>query len=149
LAQVGDDDLSWLPGPESNSIAVIVQHLHGNMMSRWTDFLTTDGDKEWRDRDGEFEERGRCRAEILRLWEEGWSCVFGAVRPLTAGDLLREVKIRGEGLSVIDAIQRQIAHYGYHVGQVVYLARMRRGSDWKTLSIARGGSKVYRPKGRD
>ncbi|MBM3289256.1 MAG: DUF1572 domain-containing protein [Candidatus Hydrogenedentes bacterium] len=150
LAQLSAADLAWSPGPESNSIAVIVQHLHGNMMSRWTDFLTTDGDKPWRDRDGEFVEPGALdRDALLRKWEEGWACLFRAIESLQPDDVMRDVTIRGETLSALDAINRQLAHVPYHVGQIVYLARMRRGGAWQTLSIARGESKNYQPAKRD
>lgn len=150
LAQLDDDDLNRSPGVESNSIAVIVRHMHGNMLSRWTDFLTTDGDKPWRDRDGEFEPETRDTAETVRKnWEAGWNCVFDAIAALTPDDLLKEVVIRGQSLGVIDAIERQVAHYGYHTGQIVYLARMWRAGDWQTLSIPRGASKAYTPKKRD
>ena len=150
LAQLSSDDLVWSPGPESNSIAVIVQHLHGNMMSRWTNFLTSDGDKPWRDRDGEFVEPGAIdRDALLRKWDEGWACLFAALESLTPADLDRDVIIRGEKLTALDAINRQLAHVPYHVGQIVYLARMRKGAAWQTLSIARGESKNYTPSKRD
>jgi hypothetical protein len=150
LAQLDAADLAWVPGEESNSIAVIIQHLHGNMMSRWTDFLTSDGDKPWRDRDGEFvEPESVDRDALLQKWELGWACLFKAVEALTADDLLREVVIRGEKMNALDAINRQIAHTAYHVGQIVYLARMRKGTAWQTLSIARGQSKNYKASKRD
>ena len=150
LAQVSDDDLTWTPGPESNSIAVIIQHLNGNMLSRWTDFLTTDGDKPTRDRDGEFIEPGKAaKAQLLDKWEAGWRCLLDAIEALTPDDLLKNVTIRGEKLSALDAINRQLSHVPYHVGQIVYLARMRRGDSWQTLSIARGASKEYTPGKRD
>ncbi|NUM53639.1 MAG: DUF1572 family protein [Candidatus Hydrogenedentes bacterium] len=150
LAQLSDEDIIWTPGPESNSIAVIVQHLHGNMMSRWTDFLTSDGDKPWRDRDGEFVEPDTGdKQSLLQKWEQGWACLIGAIESLTPGDLMRDIVIRGEKLNALDAINRQLAHVPYHVGQIVYLARMRKGDTWQTLSIARGQSKDYIPSKRD
>ena len=149
MAQLDDEDIQFTPDPETNSIAIIVQHVHGNMLSRWTDFLTTDGDKPWRDRDGEFEDKRLSRAEVLRRWEEGWACTFGALRVLQPEDLAKEVTIRGMPLFVLDAINRQIAHYGYHIGQIVQLAKLRRGATWKTLSIARGASGRYVPKAKD
>ncbi|MCC6797922.1 MAG: DUF1572 family protein [Candidatus Hydrogenedentes bacterium] len=150
LAQLDDSDLAWVPGSESNSIAVIIQHLHGNMMSRWTEFLTSDGDKPWRDRDGEFIEPGTVdRDVLLQKWELGWACLLEAIESLKPDDLLSEVSIRGEKMSALDAINRQIAHVSYHVGQIVYLARMRKGAVWQTLSIARGESKNYKASKRD
>lgn len=150
LAQLSADDMAWQPGPESNSIAVIIQHLHGNMLSRWTDFLTTDGEKPWRARDEEFVEPGAVdRAAILAKWREGWACLLNSVESLAPTDLLRDVLIRGQKLSALDAINRQLAHVSYHTGQMVYLARMRKGADWKTLSILRGESKSYMPSKRD
>jgi hypothetical protein len=150
LAQLSDDDLRWRPDTESNSIAVVIQHLHGNMMSRWTDFLTTDGEKPTRNRDAEFIEPERVeRADLMQKWDEGWACLLSAIESLRPGDLLREVRIRGQELTAVDAILRQLSHVPYHIGQIVYLARMRRGADWKTLSIPRGGSGAYRPERRD
>jgi len=149
LAQLGDADVAYTPDPECNSIAVTVQHLHGNMLSRWTDFLTSDGNKSWRDRDGEFEPRAHTHAETLALWEAGWACTLDTLRALQPDDLLKTVTIRGMPLSALDSIHRQIAHYGYHIGQIVQLAKLRRGAEWKTLSIARGASGRYVPSARD
>lgn len=148
LVQLRHEDFAWSPDSESNSIAVTIRHLHGNMMSRWTDFLTTDGEKN-RDRDAEFETTPITRDEVLRRWEEGWSTLFGALRALRDDDLTAHVVIRGQELTVIDAIHRQIAHYAYHVGQIVYIAKYRTGPAWKTLSIPRGQSRAYRPTTRD
>jgi len=147
LAQLSLEELQRIPAPEMNSIAIIVKHLHGNMLSRWTDFLTTDGEKPGRDRDAEFEPSATTREEILRQWEEGWGCVLKALDALTPGDLIRTVTIRGQPHSVTEAVHRQLQHYSYHIGQIVLLARMSRGTQWKTLSIARGKSKEYTPKG--
>jgi len=133
LAQLDDSDFTWRPGPESNSIAVVIQHLHGNMMSRWTDFLTSDGEKPTRNRDAEFEEPLRIsRCELLKMWENGWKCLLDAIAALRPGDLLGEVTIRGQALTALDAINRQLSHVPYHVGQIVYLARMRKGEAWQT-----------------
>lgn len=149
MAQIGFEDMIWAPDPEANSIATIVEHLRGNMLSRWTDFLTTDGEKSWRTRDAEFEAPPvGSKYEVLARWEEGWSCVLAALDTLTERDLARTVTIRGETLGVIDAINRQFAHYGYHVGQIVYIARLRKGPSWQTLSIARGKSTEYKPSRR-
>lgn len=149
IAQISDEDLHWISDVQGNSIAVIIQHLHGNMLSRWTDFLTSDGEKEWRDRDGEFEPTASItKPEIMQKWGDGWQCVFDVVGALQPDDLTKDITIRGEAQSVIHAIQRQISHYSYHVGQIVFLARMRCGENWQTLSIARGQSKQYQP-GKD
>lgn len=144
LAQLEDADWRWCPDAEANSIAIIVQHLHGNMISRWTDFLTTDGEKPSRDRDGEFEPQELLPKDLLARWEEGWRVCLGAIEPLSDADLARTVKIRGEPLSVLDAILRQVSHYAYHVGQIVWIARARRGAAWKSLSIPKGKSREHR-----
>lgn len=140
LQQLTAADLYLQPNGESNSIAIIIQHIAGNMLSRWTGFLTTDGEKEWRNRDMEFEDRRLSKEELLELWEKGWACCLHAIGSLTAGDLLKTIYIRSEGLLVIDAINRQLAHYPYHVGQVIYMAKIIRNGDWQTLSIAKGQS---------
>src|SRR5208282_6794803 len=126
--------------PESNSIAIIVKHLTGNMRSRWTDFLTSDGEKPNRNRDAEFEAPPQTRAEILTLWEEAWKIVFDVLATLTDDDLGRTIRIRAERHSVMQAINRQIAHYAYHIGQIVYIAKHFSGSRWTSLSIPRGKS---------
>jgi hypothetical protein len=128
---------------EMNSIAQIVKHMAGNMRSRWTDFLTTDGEKPNRNRETEFVDPPVTRAEVLAVWESGWRLVFAALEPLSDADLGREVRIRGERHSVMQAINRQVAHYAYHVGQIVLLAKHFRGSDWRSLSIPRAGSARY------
>jgi hypothetical protein len=143
ITQISDDALFHAPDEKSNSIYVIVKHLHGNMLSRWTDFLTTDGEKEWRKRDEEFEEIHSTREELLRLWEEGWTCLFAALNGLKEEDLNKTVYIRNMGHSVEDAIMRQLAHYAYHVGQIVYLARLLNEGDWTTLTIPKGNSDAY------
>ena len=138
LARMDEADLRFTPDPESNSVAVIVQHVAGNMMSRWTEFLTTDGEKPDRNRDAEFVlAEGSTREKLLALWEKGWGRLFEAVGALTVTDLDRRVSIRGQPLSVVDAIQRQLTHYGQHVGQIVYIAKHRRWRSWESLSIPR------------
>ena len=133
--QLGPEDFDHLPNESSNSIALIVQHMSGNMRSRWTNFLTEDGEKPWRDRDGEFEAHGYTREQLLDLWERGWACFINALRELKEDDLLKTIHIRKEPLTALDAINRQIAHYSYHVGQIVYIGKLLKDKDWKTLSI--------------
>ena len=141
MAQLSDEQLFVAIDAEANSVAVIVKHLAGNMRSRWTDFLTSDGEKPDRDRDSEFViDENTTRADVLRWWEEGWRVVFGAVEPLRGEDLMRRVSIRGEPHTVVEAINRQVSHYAQHVGQIVFLAKHLKSSDWQTLSIARGAS---------
>ena len=141
FAQIDDADLFRTIDQESNSIAVNMKHMAGNMISRWTDFLTTDGEKPERNRDLEFVMLPETsKADILAYWDRGWKCVFDAVEPLTPEDLLRTVRIRGEDHTVIQAINRQIAHYAYHVGQIVYLAKHFKSSDWQTLSVPKNKS---------
>lgn len=137
MEQITDDQLVVCLDEESNSIALIVKHLAGNMRSRWTDFLTTDGEKPDRGRDSEFESPPATRAEILDLWETGWTCVFSALEPLTDADLARTVHIRAEPYSVMQAIHRQVAHYAAHIGQIVFLAKHFRATEWTSLSIPR------------
>ncbi len=137
IAQVSDDALFATIDAESNSIAIIVKHLGGNMRSRWTDFLTSDGEKPDRDRDSEFEAPPKTREEILALWESGWKLAFDALAPLTDADLSRTAYIRTELHSVMQTIHRQVAHYAYHIGQIVYLAKHFAGPDWNSLSIPR------------
>ena len=144
LAQVEDADFFRTIDPESNSIALILKHLSGNMRSRWTDFLTTDGEKPDRNRDTEFELEPRdTRETILARWEDGWKLLFAALAPLTEADLSRAVPIRGEPHTVLQAVHRQLTHYAYHVGQIVFLARHFAGTRWKSLSIPKGRSKEF------
>jgi hypothetical protein len=149
LAQVEDRLLNLRLDPESNSLALIVKHLAGNMLSRWTDFLVSDGEKPWRHRDQEFETpQPLDRGEMLAAWDAGWACLFTALAGLGEDDLSRLVRIRGEALSVTEAINRQVSHYAYHVGQLVFLAKHLAGSRWTSLSIPRGqsaGHWPYRP----
>jgi hypothetical protein len=140
MAQVTDEELRVVLDPEMNSIALIVKHVVGNMRSRWTDFLTTDGEKPTRDRESEFRDPLTSRDALLRAWHEGWALVFGALESLTDADLTRTITIRGEAHSVLQAITRQLAHYAYHVGQIVFVAKHLRSTQWKSLSIPRGGS---------
>jgi len=141
--QLEEKDLHYLPTSESNSIAVIVQHLSGNMISRFTNFLTEDGEKEWRKRDNEFEIHNYTKQQVIDLWNKGWECCFEAFELLTENDLLTIIYIRKEPLTVIDAINRQLAHYPYHIGQIVYIGRMIKKEEWKNLSIPKGQSQQY------
>lgn len=141
FAQISDEEFFRTIDAEANSVAVVLKHMAGNMLSRWTDFLTSDGEKPWRDRDSEFElAAAETREELMRLWERGWSCLFAAVEPLAPDDLAREVRIRGEAHTVLEAVNRQLTHYAYHVGQIVLLAKHMRSSEWKSLSIPKGKS---------
>lgn len=143
MAQVSDEDLTRTLDPESNSVALVVKHLAGNMRSRWTDFLTTDGEKPDRHRDTEFEAPPATRAEILDAWEAGWACLFRALEALTDADLARKVTIRTEPHSVMQAINRQIAHYSCHVGQIVFLCKHFQSAHWKSLTVPRRGSAAF------
>jgi hypothetical protein len=143
MEQVADEQLSAVLDGEMNSIALIVKHMTGNMRSRWTDFLNSDGEKPDRKRDTEFESPPATRAALMKLWEEGWSCLFSALEPLSDADLDRTVEIRGEPHSVMQAINRQIAHYSYHCGQIVFLAKHLQSDQWKSLSVPRGKSEVF------
>jgi hypothetical protein len=145
MAQLRDEDFFVTLDPESNSVAILVKHLAGNMRSRFTDFLTSDGEKPNRFRDREFEvTTATTRADVMRWWEEGWTCVLGAVDALKPEDVMRTVAIRNEPHTVLQAINRQIAHYAQHIGQIVFLAKHLRSTDWKTLSIPRGKSEEFK-----
>ncbi len=141
--QLPDEKLFWQYNEESNSIATIVKHLAGNMLSRWTDFLTTDGEKEDRNREAEFENIVYSKNELLDLWEKGWKCLFDALSSLTEDDLGKEIFIRNQGHTVTEAINRQLAHYPYHVGQIVFIGKMICNNDWASLSIPKGNSVMY------
>jgi len=143
MAQVADEPLFTVLDAEANSIAVIVKHMAGNMRSRWTDFLTSDGEKPDRNRDTEFEDAPATREAVLALWEAGWQCLFGALEPLSEPDLQRTVTIRGEAHSVMQAINRQMAHYSYHCGQIVLLAKHFGHAEWKSLSVPRKQSEDF------
>jgi uncharacterized damage-inducible protein DinB len=143
IAQLNDEQFFATPGGESNSVAIIIKHMAGNMRSRFTDFLTTDGEKPDRNRDQEFIDAGASRAELLRLWEQHWQLVFETLNSLSPEDLSRTVTIRAEPHTVMQAINRQVAHYAYHIGQIVYLAKHWKGADWKTLSVPKGQSEEF------
>ena len=143
LEQLEDKDLHYSFNEESNSIAVIIQHMAGNMLSRWTNFLTEDGEKEWRQRDDEFEIHSYSKAQIIELWEKGWACFLDTLASLKKKDLKKVVTIRKEELNAIDAINRQLAHYPYHIGQIIYIGKMITNQRWKNLSIPRKGSLNY------
>lgn len=142
MSQLDDNALFWCYNDESNSIAIIIQHLWGNMLSRWTDFLNTDGEKEWRNRDQEFESIINTRSELMKKWNEGWQCLFNALESITPADWDKDIFIRNERHSVIDAINRQLAHYPYHIGQIVFIGKMA-ASEWKALTIPKGQSQSF------
>ncbi len=141
--QLNDSNIQWQINDESNSIAIIVNHMVGNMLSRWTNFTNEDGEKKWRNRDSEFENPFTSKNEMLIAWSRGWNCLFEAINSLKEKDLTKIIYIRNEGHTVVEAINRQLCHYSYHVGQLVYLAKMIKNDDWKTLSIARNKSSHY------
>lgn len=143
FTQLKDDKLFWNYNSESNSIATIVKHLWGNMLSRWTDFLTSDGEKDFRDREAEFENDIKTREELLEKWNEGWACLFNAINSLTTEDLEKIIYIRNQGHTVTEAINRQLAHYPYHIGQIVFLGKMLATNGWTSLSIPKGNSQLY------
>ena len=143
FAQLTDADFHYQPNEASNSIAIIIQHTAGNMLSRWTDFLTSDGEKEWRNRDTEFEEQHLSKQQLIEVWEKGWQCLLDALNALTEDDLLKTIYIRSEGLLVVDAVNRQLAHYPYHVGQIIYVAKIITSNNWQNLSIAKGNSSQF------
>ncbi len=143
FAQLTDADFHFQPNEASNSIAIIIQHTAGNMLSRWTDFLTSDGEKEWRNRDTEFEEQHLSKQQLISIWDSGWKCVLDTLNTLTEDDLLKTIYIRSEGLLVVDAINRQLAHYPYHFGQIIYLAKIIKNENWQNLSIAKGHSAQF------
>ncbi len=143
FVQLNEADFHFQPNETSNCIALIIQHMAGNMLSRWTDFLTTDGEKEWRNRDVEFEEQNLTKQQLIEIWDKGWDCCLNMLHSLTEADLLKTIFIRGEGLPVIDAINRQMAHYPYHVGQIIYIARIIKNTGWQNLSIPKGKSDQF------
>ena len=140
LAQLSEEQIFWQYNEESNSIAIIINHVAGNMLSRWINFLTEDGEKSWRNRDSEFENNFKTKAEVLEYWEKGWACLFEALNQITDENINSTIYIRGEAHSVVDAVFRQLAHYPYHIGQIIYIAKMMKNEDWQTLSIARNKS---------
>ena len=143
FAQLDDDEIHLEPAENANSIAIIVKHLWGNMQSRWTNFLSEDGEKNWRNRDDEFESTIKSRQEFEEKWNEGWHTLLNTLKSLSEEDLQKTIYIRNEGHTVIEAIHRQLAHYASHIGQIVYLGKIIKGQDWQTLSIAKGKSKEY------
>jgi hypothetical protein len=143
IRQVSDENLRRALDGNTNSIAIVMKHMAGNMLSRWTDFLTTDGEKPWRHRDQEFVDDFDSRDAVMAYWERGWACVLDAVSSLQPSDIERPVTIRGEPHTIFEAIHRQIAHYGYHVGQIVQLARHWAEDQWEDLTIPRGGSDAF------
>ena len=147
IAQMKDDELFVTLDEESNSVAVIMKHMAGNMFSRWTDFLTSDGEKPDRNRDMEFViEANTTKQDVLDYWERGWACVFAAIEPLTLEDFEKTVMIRGEKHTIVQAINRQLMHYSYHIGQIVYLAKHFRSTEWNSLSIPRNKSAEFNVK---
>ena len=143
FGQLTDDQMFWQYNEESNSIAIIVKHIAGNILSRWTNFLTEDGEKPWRNRDGEFVNTFTTKQQVLDFWEQGWKCLFDALEKINDDNLYSVTYIRGEAHPVIDAVLRQLAHYPYHIGQIVYIAKMIKNEDWNTLSIARNRSQEF------
>jgi hypothetical protein len=143
MEQLEPEQLFISTNEDTNSIAVIVKHLSGNMLSRWTDFLTSDGEKEWRNRDDEFENTIETKEELFQLWNKGWYCLFNAINPLTDEQLTTIIYIRNEGHTVIEAINRQLAHYPYHIGQIVFYAKMLKNTNWDSLSIPKNKSNSY------
>ena len=143
FAQLSDDQLFWQYNAESNSVATIVKHLWGNMMSRWTDFLNSDGEKEWRDREAEFDNDIHDRAELLKKWNEGWACLFQALNSVNERNFDTIIYIRNQGHTITEAINRQLAHYPYHIGQIVFYAKQLKNSDWESLSIPKNKSNSY------
>jgi Protein of unknown function (DUF1572) len=143
FVQLTDEQLFKAPSAESNSIATIIIHLHGNMLSRWTDFLTTDGEKAWRQRDAEFEHAITDRTDLLAKWDAGWACLFYALNQLTKDDLAKVIFIRNQSQTVTEAVHRQLAHYPYHIGQIVFIGKLLSNENWTSLSIPKGTSVAY------
>ena len=143
INQLSIDELKQEFVEDSNSISIIVKHIVGNMLSRWTNFLTEDGEKEWRHRDNEFKDTFKNKEELIHYWTKGWNCLFDAIKLLTHEDLERIIYIRNQGHTVTEAINRQLAHYSYHIGQLVFLGKLLKGNDWISLSIPKGNSNTY------
>jgi Protein of unknown function (DUF1572) len=146
MDQVPDEKIYWQYNPETNSIAIIVKHMTGNMFSRFTDFYTADGEKKWRDRDGEFENEKLSREKLKTLWNEGWNCFFNIINGLSAEDLSKIVLIRNEEHTVMEAINRQLTHYASHIGQIIFISKMILDNEWKSLSIPKKASRAYNAK---
>lgn len=143
IAQLDEREVFWQFNEESNSVAITVNHLWGNMLSRWTDFLTADGEKEWRNRDLEFESVIQSKVELLEKWEAGWKCLFDALDSINEDNFNAEILIRNQRHTIVEAVNRQMMHYAYHVGQIVYVGRMIKGKAWQSLSIPKGKSTDY------
>lgn len=144
FAQLNDEQIHWQPAGEPNNIYIIVKHMSGNMLSRFTNFLTTDGEKPWRQREAEFvDDPGVTKAQMLEIWEKGWDCLMATLDALTEADLGKTVHIRTEPHIVIDALNRQLCHYPYHVGQIVYIGKVLKGAGWQSLSIPKGGTQQF------
>ncbi|MGZ8557539.1 MAG: DUF1572 family protein [Chitinophagaceae bacterium] len=143
FVQINDAGFHYQPNENTNSIAINITHLHGNMLSRWTNFLAEDGEKEWRQRDDEFETHPYSKEKLLQFWEEGWQILFNALGSINAEDLEKTIYIRSKPLTVIEAIHRQLTHYAYHTGQIVMMGKIIKGEEWQTLSIAKGQSGSY------
>lgn len=143
IHRLSEDEIHWIPNDTSNSVAVIIKHLSGNMVSRWSDFLTSDGEKPNRNRDEEFKDDLLSKRELVAIWEKGWHVFFEVLNALGEQNLLKEITIRGESHTVLEAIERQVAHYAYHIGQIVYIGKQLKGRDWESLSIPTGQSEAY------
>ncbi|MFJ5760523.1 DUF1572 family protein [Neobacillus sp. NPDC093182] len=137
IEQLSESELFWIPNEESNSVAIIMKHMSGNMVSRWTDFFTTDGEKPYRNRDDEFVGDIKTKEQLMKMWEFGWDTFLTTLKDIDEEHLLKKITIRNEPHSVIEAIERQMYHYSYHVGQIIYIAKYLKSSDWKTLTIPR------------
>ncbi|WP_228237617.1 DUF1572 family protein [Allomuricauda sp. M10] len=146
FAQLSENDIHWAYSESDNSIALIVKHMVGNMLSRWTHFLTEDGEKSWRNREMEFENPYSTKKEMLSAWEQGWECLFSALDSIDSSNFANKITIRGQEHTIVEAINRQVAHYSSHVGQIVLLGKMIKGSDWQSLSIPKGGSEAFNQK---
>ncbi len=146
FVQVPGEKLCWKYSAHSNSIGIIVKHLSGNMISRWTNFLTQDGEKKWRNRDAEFENDIISRKNLLEKWNEGWECLFNALSSLTEADLEKEIYIRNQGHTVLEAINRQLTHYSYHIGQIVFIGKIICADNWTSISIPLGKSEIFNNK---
>jgi len=146
FAQIGDADIHWRYAETDNSIAIIVKHMIGNMLSRWTNFLTEDGEKSWRERDMEFEKPFSTKTEMITAWENGWKCLFDALAQIDSSNFHHNIKIRNKEHSIVEAINRQLAHYASHIGQIVFVGKMIQGDDWNSLSIPKGASKAFNKK---
>lgn len=148
IDRLTNEQLNWQPNETSNSIAIIIKHMHGNMVSRWTNFLAEDGEKESRKRDEEFEGEHNSKEQILEWWDEGWLVCLTSLKSLSPEDLTKTITIRNQPLNVVDAINRQIAHYSYHIGQVIYISKWLINTKWISLSIPRGSSQQYNDKNK-